>query len=106
MKRKTWICLVALSLAVGSESRAADIGTAFTYQGRLEKPAGTPVTNTCDFRFGLWDAAAGGGLVPPGAPAANPMTVSAVAVSDGVFTATMDFGHDAIDGGVRIRITF
>lgn len=65
--------------------RAADIGTAFTYQGSLEKPAGSPVTGTCDFRFGLWNAAAGGNQV-----GSSPQTVSPVDVAGGVFTVTLD----------------
>ena len=54
------VFVVSLPLCPATATRAADIGTAFTYQGFLEKPAGTPVNDTCDFRFGLWDAAAGG----------------------------------------------
>ena len=50
------------SFFTAAGARAAEVGTAFTYQGSLEKPPGTPVTDACDFRFGLWDAAAGGNL--------------------------------------------
>ena len=51
-----------------SIAAAAEIGTAFTYQGQLENPPGTPVDGvSCDFRFGLWDAATDGNqtAIPP-----------------------------------------
>jgi hypothetical protein len=38
---------------------AAPIGTAFTYQGRLEL-AGSPVSGPCDLQFQLFDALTGG----------------------------------------------
>jgi len=75
---------------------AADIGTAFTYQGFLERPAGMPVGDTCDFRFGLWDAAAGGNQVGN-----SPQTMTTVAVTAGVFTTVLDFGPAAINGAAR-----
>jgi hypothetical protein len=75
---------------------AADIGTAFTYQGRLEKPAGTALTDTCDLRFGLWDTAAGGSQV-----GTSPRTVPDVGVVEGVFTVAIDFGPGAFDGSAR-----
>ncbi len=81
---------------IAVEARAADLGTAFTYQGSLEKPPGTPVNDTCDFRFGLWDAAAGGNQ-----QGASPQTVLGVSVSAGVFTVPLDFGAGAIDGMAR-----
>ena len=88
---------VAIGLAaVGAlAARADDIGTAFSYQGSLERPAGTPVDGvSCDFRFGLWDAAAGGNQ-----QGASPQTKPGVAVSAGVFTVPdLDFGAGAIDG--------
>lgn len=85
---------------------AADMGTAFTFQGRLENPPGTLVTppppGTCNFRFGLWDAAVGGALVPPGAPATNPTTVSGLLVNRGFFIVkALEFGAGAIDGTAR-----
>jgi len=46
------LALAALILVATASSRAAEVGTAFTYQGLLEKPAGTPVglkaPVTCD----------------------------------------------------------
>src|SRR3990167_7756628 len=74
-KRLDWVGGLCIVLAC-SAARAADIGTAFTYQGFLEKgspPA--PVTDTCNFRFGLWNAAAGGNQ-----QGASPQTVNGVSV--------------------------
>ena len=81
---------------MAARAHAADIGTGFTYQGSLEKPAGTPVTATCDFRFGLWDALTGGNQ-----KGTSPQTAPNVGVSAGVFTVPLDFGADAIDGTAR-----
>ena len=77
------------------ECNPGDLGTAFTYQGSLENGGG-PVTDTCDFRFGLWDDEAAGSEVGD-----SPHTVNAVAVTEGVFTTTVDFGPGSIDGTAR-----
>jgi len=53
------ITLFAAVLCFGPVGLAEPLGSAFTYQGRLDD-AGTPVTGTYDFRFMLYDAAAGG----------------------------------------------
>src|SRR5262245_42439320 len=74
---------------------AADIGTAITYQGHLERHLGTPVTDTCNFHFILWDAATGGNTM------GNTMFVNSVSVIDGTFTTTPDFGPWAFDGSAR-----
>jgi hypothetical protein len=69
-------------------------GTAFTYQGRLNGVSG-PANGNYDFAFSLYDAASGGNLLK------GPMTNSAVAVSNGLFTATIDFGGTVFDGNAR-----
>lgn len=71
-------------------------GLAFTYQGYLEKPAGMPVNNTCDFRFGLFDAATAGN--PQGA---SPQTVPGVSVVNGSFAVVIDFGAGVFNGDPR-----
>ena len=43
----------------GPEATQVNVGTAFTYQGRLTNASG-PVDGACDFRFELWTAASGG----------------------------------------------
>ena len=75
-------------------SPAATVGTAFTYQGQLEKD-GSPYTGRCDMQFGLWDAASGGTQV--GAT----LTVVNVIVEDGYFTVDLDFGAGAFTGDGR-----
>ena len=70
------------------------LGTAFTYQGRLDQ-AGSPITAACDFRFDLYNAATGGARVAAA-------TASNVAVTDGLFTVpSLDFGGNAFAGEAR-----
>src|SRR5436190_1541699 len=64
--------------------------TSFTYQGRLSA-GGSPATGSYDFRFTLWDALSGGTQQP-----ATPVTITktAVAVTNGGFSVSLDFGGD------------
>lgn len=91
------VCRSALAAAVvgviPAVLFAADMGTGFTYQGYLQKDA-VAVTDTCDFRFGLWDLDAVGTLK-------GSQTILDVSVEKGVFTTTLDFGAGAIDGTGR-----
>jgi hypothetical protein len=63
---------------------ASGQGTAFTYQGRLTDSNG-PASGTFDLAFSLFSGSGGGSPVTP------PMT-NTVAVSNGLFMATLDFG--------------
>ncbi len=89
MKLTTSLGVVGIVLGglttTGKEAHGADIGTAFTYQGFLEKPAGTPLTDTCDFRFGLWDAPAMGIQVDDEPPRINTTDGVALAVIQGLY---------------------
>jgi len=69
-------------------------GTAFTYQGRLDD-AGQPAHGIYDFRFTIYDSASGGTAV------AGPITNSAVAVTNGLFTVSLDFGAGVFTGPSR-----
>lgn len=85
------ITLVLISLTLGLASaqgpRAQEpMGTAFTYQGRLNA-GGSPAEGLYDFEFRLYDAATGGTQV------ALPQTRHDVAVSRGLFAVTLDFGN-------------
>ena len=66
-------------------------GTAFTYQGQLVS-GGAPANGSYDLTFTLFDAGADGDLI------AGPLTNSATAVSNGLFTVTLDFGAGVFTG--------
>lgn len=66
-------------------------GTAFTYQGRLNV-AGNPASGNFDLTFLLFNTNSGGSSV------AGPITNYAVAVSDGLFTTTVNFGVAVFTG--------
>ncbi len=64
---------------------AAAQGTAFTYQGRLNAN-GAPASGTYNLTFTLFNVSSGGSAV------AGPVTNSAVSVTNGLFTVTIDLG--------------
>ena len=72
----------------------ANVGTSFTYQGYLEDN-GSLANGTYDFQFKLFDALNGGLQVGSTVVADN------VAVSDGTFSAKLNFGASAFGGGAR-----
>jgi len=84
MKKQLFNLFIALFLLAGIGPVAAQ-GTAFTYQGRV-LDYGSLANGTYDLRFTLYDAASLGNVV------SSPVTNSALAVSNGLFTATLDFG--------------
>ncbi len=72
----------------------APLGTVFTYQGQL-KQGDEPVSDTCDFRFILYDADIGGSQV------GSMVTQEGVLVNNGLFTVQLDFGSAAFAGDAR-----
>jgi hypothetical protein len=72
-------------LASTAQLQAQPLGTAFTYQGRLND-AGAPASGSFDFQLVLYDALVGGSQVGP------MVTRDDVTVTNGLFTATLDFG--------------
>jgi hypothetical protein len=83
-------CLLASVLGLS----AAPLGTAFTYQGKLAE-GGQPAHGLYDFTFTLHDAATNGSEV------AGPLALSPVGVTNGLFSATLDFGVGVFTGGAR-----
>jgi trimeric autotransporter adhesin len=69
-------------------------GSAFTYQGGLTDNA-SAANGTYEFRFALFDTVSDGTQIGPA------LTNSAVAVSSGNFTVTLDFGAGAFSGANR-----
>lgn len=92
------LALPALTLAFSLQPSplvlAAPLGTAFTYQGRLTDSA-QPATGIYDLRFTMCDLPSGG------SPIAGPITNSPVAVNNGLFTVTLDFGEGVFTGAAR-----
>jgi hypothetical protein len=69
-------------------------GTAFSYQGRLND-SGAPANAAYDLRFALYDAVTNGNSLN------GPLTNSAVFVTNGLFTVTLDFGAGVFTGPNR-----
>lgn len=86
---KTKLLLSIMLLALTDVARAQN--TAFTYQGRLSDGA-NPGTGRYDLRFSLHDDLNGGSNY------GFPVTNSAVVVSNGLFTTTLDFGQGPFNG--------
>ena len=79
------LLLLCLALKSGAQ------GTAFNYQGRLND-TGAPANAAYDFRFTLFNAVTNGNAV------SVTLTNTAVAVSNGLFIVTLDFGQGAFGG--------
>ncbi|MBS0196220.1 MAG: tail fiber domain-containing protein [Planctomycetes bacterium] len=77
------------------------LGTGFTYQGRLDE-TGVPVNGEFPMVFTLWDSATGGGQVGPSLSfdglGGHPAPIS---VTNGLFTATLDFGTGTMGPNTR-----
>lgn len=82
---------VALLFVFCAAGRLAAQGTAFNYQGRLND-AGAPANGTYDLRFAVFNA------VTNGIQITYSLTNAAVAVSNGLFAVTLDFGNNVFTG--------
>ncbi|MCU0785050.1 MAG: hypothetical protein MUF81_13585 [Verrucomicrobia bacterium] len=96
MKTKQIILTIALlSLSITLVFAPPGLmGTAFSYQGQLVD-GGNPANGSYDLTFTLYYAASNGTIV------AGPLTNSAVTVSNGLFTTTLDYGAGVFSGVVR-----
>ena len=95
MKKTTLLFVTGIFLVFYGAAFAQ--GTAFTYQGRLNDGA-NPASGTYDLRFSIYDAAGGG------AQQGSTVTNAATAVSNGLFTVTLDFGNQFTGGGRWLEI--
>ena len=75
-------------------SRTASFGAGFTYQGRLTE-SGQPANGVYDLRFALFEGPTGAAAI------GSAVTNAATVVSNGLFTALLDFGADVFNGKER-----
>ncbi len=69
-------------------------GTAFAYQGRLQNN-GSPANGMYNLTFSLFTTGSGGAAI------AGPVTNNGVFITNGLFTATMDFGSNVWNGATN-----
>jgi len=87
------VLLILLCSMASPAWAESELATTFTYQGRLNDGA-QPASGSYDLTFTLFDSATGGVAV------AGPLSVSALAVTNGLFTATLNPGA-VFDGSPR-----
>lgn len=83
----------ALTTAASATNLQFALSTSFTYQGQLDQN-GSPVNDTCDMSFRLYDAASMGTEIGSDFHASVPVT-------DGLFAVNLDFGAGAFNGDRR-----
>ena len=88
------IVVFLLACAWAASTDAQPLGTAFTYQGRLVEN-GSPATGPYDLEIKLFDAPAGGTQI------FTTLTYEDVAVGNGLFTVSLDFGPSTFAGSAR-----
>jgi hypothetical protein len=94
MNHKSTSLLLALLALPFQPAFGASVGTGFTYQGRLSNGTNA-ASGLYDLTFGVWSASTGATQV------GNTLTNAAVGVTNGLFTATLDFGSAVFDGSAR-----
>lgn len=80
------------TLAVAAQ--AADVGSTFTYQGRLTQ-GGEPFEGTVDLKLRLFDALASGNQIGP------ELSAPTFVIEEGLFTIDLDFGEGAFGNEAR-----
>ena len=85
---------VIAAITILAATVASSQTTSFVYQGRLTD-GGTSANGNYDLQFALWDSLSGGTQV------GSTQTVNTVAVGNGVFTVSLDFGANAFSGAGR-----
>jgi hypothetical protein len=89
------LCILMAGGLLATAQAEEDATHSFTYQGQLYGTDGVPVTGQCDFIFSLYDAVTDGGQVGVS------VTLTSVQVAKGIFSADLDFGVSAFNGGSR-----
>lgn len=87
------LTLLAPGILLAVTTAAADLGTAFGYQGRLNED-GRPANGLYDLRFSLYGEATGGAAL-------GQVERPGTGVDQGAFNVTLDFGAGAFNGDAR-----
>lgn len=86
---RSFVVFLLFTVSICAQAQTPQ-GSAFTYQGRVSQ-SGTPLQGNADMTFALFDAASGG--TQTGATLAfTAANGNPVALTDGVFDVTLDFG--------------
>ena len=97
MKSNTGTCnaaVIALLVLFAGNLAASPLGSAFSYQGRLSDGANA-ANGLYDLQFAVYDASV------PANQVGSTLTNAATAVSNGLFTVTLDFGPGVFTGADR-----
>jgi len=94
MKMKTLNLILTLALLAGVTQQLHAQGTAFAYQGRLNS-GGSPANGLYDYRFKLYTDPLGNTQV------GSSYSTNAIAVTNGLFVTTIDFGAGIFTGGTN-----
>lgn len=92
-QRSFTLLMITISISIAVSTVFAQTSR-FTYQGRLTD-GGTVANGNYDLQFALWDSLSDGGQV------GSTQTLNTVAVSNGVFAVSLDFGPNAFNGANR-----
>ncbi len=93
--KKLVIVVVGLMTSLAVVSKAAPMGTAWTYQGRLID-TNSPADGLYDFQLKLYNEPNGTGVH---IPLSN--NINDIDVIDGYFTVELDFGSNVFDGNAK-----
>jgi len=94
MKTTKMLTILVLMVCTAELARAAPMGTAFTYQGRLME-ANEPADGVYEFEFKLYDSPTDGSQLD------GTVSFRGVDVIDGYFTVELDFGGGVFGGDAR-----
>lgn len=90
----SFFVLSLLAFLACDQLAAQAVGSAFTYQGEL-RSSGQPANGAFDFRFQLYPEVEGGTPIGP------TVTASGILVSEGLFSALLDFGPGQFAGDAQ-----
>ena len=83
---RIWIGMMILLLGLAGVGRAEDLGTVFSYQGRLETAGSPPLNGSYDFEFRVYDT----DEVGTGTPIGMIMEEPNIPVTEGIFTVQLN----------------